>query len=209
GLLLVNGKIYFAFGAYGDLDPYHGWVFSYDAATLQRTAIKNLAPAGRGGIWQAGGGLSADSSGFVYTCTGNGEWDGVLNFGESCVKLHPQTLAVVDYFSPANYSALSASDEDLGSGRPLLIPRSHHMVTGGKQMLMYLLDTNNLGQVSVGDDNAVQAITPGGRIFSALAFWDNPANPYLYVWGSNNSLKRYRFLGDSFDPTPMSSTITS
>ena len=209
GLLLSNGEIYFGFGSYGDTDPYQGWVFGYDAATLQQSVIRNLTPAGRGGIWQAGGGLSADSDGFIYVCTGNGEWDGVLNFGESCVKLDPaHGLAVADYFSPVNYSALSASDEDLGSGRPLLIPHSHYLVVGGKQSLLYLLDTNNLGQVSVGDDNIVQMLTPGGRIFSAFAYLDNPVNPYLYVLGSNNALKRYRFTGASFEPNPTSSTTT-
>ena len=31
---LANGNVYLAFGAYDDRDPYHGWVLSYNAATL-------------------------------------------------------------------------------------------------------------------------------------------------------------------------------
>ena len=35
--------------------PYHGWLFEYDAITLQQTAILNLTPAGLGaGLWQGG-----------------------------------------------------------------------------------------------------------------------------------------------------------
>src|SRR5205085_5199338 len=36
GLLLSNGAVYIAWGAYTDVGPYHGWVMAYDAATLQQ-----------------------------------------------------------------------------------------------------------------------------------------------------------------------------
>jgi hypothetical protein len=41
GLLLANGRVYVAFGGYADTDPYHGWIFAYDAHTLRRVAIFN------------------------------------------------------------------------------------------------------------------------------------------------------------------------
>lgn len=210
-LLLTNGKIYFGFASYSDIDPYHGWIFGYDAATLQRTAIQNLAPGGRAGVWQSGGGLSADGSGFIYLCTGNGTWDGVSNFGESCVKLDPsQGLAVVDYFTPYNYDPLNAADSDLGAGRALLIPGTNYLVTGGKQSLAYVLNRNNLGHISAGDTNVVQRLFSDGRIFSGMAYWNNPASPSLYIWSSSDSLKAYRLTGGSFDNSPAStSTVQS
>ena len=207
GLLLTNGKIYFGFASYSDLDPYHGWIFGYNASTLQQTAIQNLAPGGRGGVWQSGGGLSADANGFIYACTGNGTWDGVTNFGESCVKMDPsQGLAVTDYFTPYNYDPLNASDSDLGSGRPLLISGTNYLVTGGKQSLDYVLDRNNLGQISVGDTNVVQRLNADGRLFSGMAYWDNPTSPFLYLWGSNDKLKAYRLTGGLFDTIPASAS---
>src|SRR5206468_2757849 len=46
GLLLVNGRVYFGFGSHSDYEPFHGWIFGYDALTLQQIAIRNLTPDG-------------------------------------------------------------------------------------------------------------------------------------------------------------------
>src|SRR5205085_5566431 len=99
-LLLLNGGIYIAFGSHGDNRPYHGWVFRYDAASLQKTAIVNVTPAGWGGaIWQSGQGLAADDSGSIYFMTANG----TFNFntgGQDCsscfMKLGTPLLNVID-----------------------------------------------------------------------------------------------------------------
>lgn len=63
-----------AVGSYGDRDPYHGWVFGFDAGTLrQRPSILITTRFGdRGGIWMAGQGPAADAAGSVYLMTGNG-----------------------------------------------------------------------------------------------------------------------------------------
>ncbi|MGB6165224.1 MAG: hypothetical protein WBF75_22175 [Pseudonocardiaceae bacterium] len=73
-LLLANETIYVAFASYGDRDPYHGWVFGFDAATLaQRPNIFITTRfGGLGGIWMAGQGPAADTAGSVYLITGNG-----------------------------------------------------------------------------------------------------------------------------------------
>ena len=47
GLLLLNGVVYFGFSSHGDFQPYHGWIFGYDAHTLQRTLAFALTPNGR------------------------------------------------------------------------------------------------------------------------------------------------------------------
>jgi hypothetical protein len=55
---LLNGVVYFVFGSHGDVGLYHGWVFGYDARTLNQVAIFNTGPNGtKGGIWQTGGAL--------------------------------------------------------------------------------------------------------------------------------------------------------
>ena len=109
GLLLTNGNIYIGFGAHGDETPYHGWLFTYDAATLQQTGILCLAPDSQGnGLWQGGVGLAADANGYAYLETGNGPMDasvGGRDYGDSVVKIGTSSgpvsgLAILDYFSP-------------------------------------------------------------------------------------------------------------
>jgi hypothetical protein len=74
GLLLSGSTLYVAFASYGDAGPYHGWVFGFDALTLQqRPRIYNTSRFGeRGGIWMAGQGPASDQAGAVYCLTGNG-----------------------------------------------------------------------------------------------------------------------------------------
>ena len=61
GLLLLNGVLYIAFSANADNGPWHGWLFSYNEATLQQIDVFCLSPNGMGaGIWMSGAGLAAE-----------------------------------------------------------------------------------------------------------------------------------------------------
>src|SRR5262249_4108801 len=63
GLLLLNGVVYVAFGGNCEADPYHGWIFGYEAETLKSAGIfTTTANYKKGGIWQSGNGLAADDS---------------------------------------------------------------------------------------------------------------------------------------------------
>ena len=66
----------------------HGFITAVDLASFKVTTEWNATPTGKGsGIWMAGQGLCADDEGFLFSMTGNGDFDGVKNFGESFVKL--------------------------------------------------------------------------------------------------------------------------
>ena len=83
-LELYNGRIYIGVGSHGDNQPYHGWVLTYDASTLACNGAWCPTPnasEGEGGIWQGGGGLVIDSSGYIYFEIGNGAFDGVITNG--------------------------------------------------------------------------------------------------------------------------------
>ena len=45
-LTLAGGMLYVAYGSYADTDPYHGWIFGYNATnlTLQTNYIFNTTP---------------------------------------------------------------------------------------------------------------------------------------------------------------------
>jgi hypothetical protein len=167
GLTLANSNVYVACGSYDDVDPWHGWVISYDTATLTQQAVWCSTPNGGGGsFWNAGGGLAVDGSGNLYGVTSNGDYNGTSNFSMSAVKLS-SSLALVDWFTPSNYSTLSAGDIDLGSGQPMLIPGTSLLVWAAKDYNVYSVNTGCMGHL---------AGTVGGCT-APQVFLSNPSPP--------------------------------
>lgn len=217
GLLLLNGTVYLAFGSVGDIFPYHGWVMGYDAGSLGQVAIYNATPNGSAGaIWQAGMGLVSDSSGFIYLMTGNGSFNANSSgteYGDSFIKLSTSGgLSVSDYFTPWNQSALSQSDADLGSGGPVALPGSSLIVGMGKDNILRLVDTGNMGKFNATTNNDVQEFQPtfGINYTGGPIYWNSPNNgPVIYLWGSGDRLKAYKFTGALLQTTPVSqSSVT-
>ena len=210
------------------------------------SGVLNTSPnGGLGGIWQGGGKLSfeADGSAFYFE-TGNGPSNAgapVLNasgfpvdanYYESLVKAVPDAatsptnqnangwgIKVADYFIPYNQTALDGTDQDFGSGAPLVLPDSagipghpHLIVAAGKQGKIYVVDRDNLGKFNAVDDNVLNAVpdgtghkTPpvqlGGSVSTPSYF-----NGRLYwVSGFNSRALSYRINSDG-TLTIMSST---
>ncbi len=213
-LLLVNGNIYVGFGSHQDTEPYHGWLFAYSATTLQQTGILCFAPGGQGnGLWQGGVGLSADSTGNIYLETGNGPFDintGGTDYGDSVVKIGTSGngLTVLDYFSPSTQQADNLNDWDLGSSGPLLIPGTSLGVAGGKDGMLYIFNTGNLGGYNSGGDQIYQewqatfdcCSLPGGFWGGNYIFY----NSTLYAFGERDWLKTFTFNGSQFATTTSS-----
>jgi hypothetical protein len=153
GLLLADNTIYVAFGAQADAPPWQGWVFAYDATTLQPFDPYLVRPTGDGGgIWQAGNGLVGDDGGFVYFMTGNRSF---FDLGpapdderNSFVKLRRAGNALVSdgHFTPDNRETLlDPCDVDLGSAGPVLLPGTHRLAGAGKEGKLFLIDTASMG----------------------------------------------------------------
>jgi hypothetical protein len=195
-LTLVNGVVYVAFASHEDFRPYHGWVLAYSAANLQQLATYNTTPnSGDGGIWMSGQGLVADSNNNVYFLTGNsiqGTENAVGDYGESFLKLglSGNALMLLDYFKAHNYDALNSADVDLGSGGAVAIPGTPYIVGGGKQGLLYLVNTNDMGQLQPTTDRVVQEFQATNG-WCAPVFWNHQSAATLYVWGVNDSLKAF------------------
>ena len=158
GLLLANNTIYIGFGSHGDFPPWHGWIVAYNAADIQQqTAVFNTTPSAAGSsIWQGGRGLAADPDGHVYCSTGNGNYDGVMSWGETVLRLTP-TLDVADWFTPAEYAAWTDDDVDFGSNGPILVPGTNFVIAGGKAGLVALVDRTNMGHEGA-DTDALQEV---------------------------------------------------
>ncbi len=85
-----------------------GYCFAFDVATNTVTAMLAMTAGEGAGVWMAGQGPAADSKGFLYVLTGNGDFDGLTQWGESFLKLKymppsagsPAKLEVADHWTP-------------------------------------------------------------------------------------------------------------
>jgi len=202
-LALANGQVYIGYSSHCDKEPYHGFLFAYDARSLEQTAVFNTTPTGEeGSIWQSGQAPAVDDRGNLYVVTGNGSWDGIHNFGESFLKLDPQ-LHLLDWFTPTNHVYLDSVDADLNSSGATLVPRTHEVIDGGKQGVLYVVNTEHMGHL--GDEHAIEHFQATGTHLHSVVFWESAnAGRMLYMWGQRDHLRAYRFDGEKFDPATLS-----
>jgi outer membrane protein assembly factor BamB len=203
-LLLSSGTVYIGYASHCDKGPYHGFLFGYDAKSLQQIAVLNTAPTGEGAsIWHSGQAPAADAEGNVYVVTGNGSWDGKANFSESFLKLSP-TLKLLDWFTPTNHFDLDRGDADLNSSGATLIPGTHLVVGGGKSGMLYSLDSRNFGHL--GDEHAIQHFQATGSHLHSIVYWNSAKNgKLLYIWGQRDRERVYKFDGEKLNETPVMS----
>jgi hypothetical protein len=201
GLLLSDGVIYIAYSSHCDKKPYHGFVISYDAKSLERVAVFNTSPTGMAAsIWQSGQGPAADADGNIYFVTGNGSWDGAENFSESFMKLDAK-LKLLDWFTPTNHVALDSKDDDINSSGPMLVPGTDLVMDGGKGGVLYLVNAKHMGHL--GDENAVQGFPVSTSHIHSMAYWNSGANgPMIYMWGQKDQLRVYKFHNGKLETTP-------
>ena len=189
GLLLLNGVVYVAFASDNDEGSWHGWIFSYKAATLQQINVFCTSADGSGdGIWIGGAGLAAEVNnpakpyGRMFLATGNGSYlidpptvsgrpfSNPLNqYGMSVLDLDLTggVMTVEDAFTPFNEALLDGQDGDLGSGGPVLLPTQtlasgqilNPLVEIGKSGMIYILDRDNNTD---GSNNPATEYSPAG-----------------------------------------------
>lgn len=224
-LLEANGMIYLGWAGQA-----HGWVMAYNATTLAQTAVVNTTPNGTlGGVWQANGGLVADSQGNIYFSTGDGTFDastGGTDYGDSLVKMDAN-LNVLDYFTPMDQACrLLPNDLDLGSGGPMILPTqagtyADEIVQAGKggspcdlfgstyAVPIYLIDRDNMGKYDPSGDQDIETVA--GTVhgyWSSPAYWQGPSGQYIYYSGmttesgSGDYLKQYTLTNGVMSSTP-------
>jgi uncharacterized protein (TIGR03437 family) len=205
GLALANGLVYLCFGSRGDMDNWHGWLMSYNASTLKQTAFVNTSPDGYGAsIWHSGLAPAIDSSGNVYVATGNGDYDGSVNFGESVLKFSGTDLTLLDWYTPNTWAALNDADSDLGSSGIILIPSTNQMVTAGKSGDMFLIKSDSMGHLGPKNTSTVQNIQSSPSGTHDLALWNSPNGPVVYAQASGGGLSAFQISNGQLNATATS-----
>jgi len=220
---LAGGKLYFCYGSYQDVTPYHGWVIGFNPTNLAPlpASVFNVNPnTTQGALWMGGGGLVVDANTNLYFETANGTFDanaGGKDYGDSFVRLATTNgLTVADYFTPYNQASLASSDTDLGSGATILLPDSagsathpHLLVGAGKQGTLYLVNRDNMGHYNTGssDSQIVQYVNNaigGGGSFSTPAYFNN----HLYYAGKTDNVRAFTITNGFLGASPQSLSPT-
>jgi hypothetical protein len=201
GLLLSRGKVYIGYASHCDKEPYHGFLISYDAKSLQQTGVFNTSPAGHAAsVWQFGQAPAVDAQGNIYFVTGNGSWNGSSDFSESFLKLDPN-LKILDWFTPTDHAHLDSIDADLNCSGAVLVPGTGLVMDAGKQGVLYLVDSHHMGHL--GDAQAVQHFQATSSQLPSLVYWNSAkSGALIYMWGQTDRLRAYHFNGERLKEAP-------
>ena len=221
-LLLSNGTLFVAYGSNGcDLHSF-GWVMAYNPSNLQQLAVFNTAPTPNpnlqtgASLWMSGGGIAVDDAGYLYISTANGPYDGIMNWGDSVLKLQFQnnnSITVADYFSPFDQSTMAINDKDLGSGGVTLIPdqpglNPHLLVTSGKSGNIYLINRDGMGGYNPGNNpplndnsNIVQYLPAALKLFNSVPVYWSGNNQVYFAGRNGDPIKAFQLVNGAFFPS--------
>jgi hypothetical protein len=143
----------------GDAPPYQGKVVALDRGSgriehvfnslcSNRRKIINPSscPSQRSAIWGRAGAVVDPGTHRVYATTGNGPFNGRTDWGDSVVELAPAAGRLLRHFTPTDQQRLNATDADLGSTSPALLPaprggsKARYLLQGGKDAKLRLLN---------------------------------------------------------------------
>ncbi|MBV9771094.1 MAG: PQQ-binding-like beta-propeller repeat protein [Bryobacterales bacterium] len=209
GLMLANGNLYIAFGSHADAGNYHGWMFRYDASTLEQMAVFNSSPGGRqAAFWHSGRAPAIDGDGDVFAVTGNGDWDGTSNFGESVLHLAGADLSLLDWYTPEEWSSLNDQDEDVGATGAILIPGINFLLAGGKSGLLYLVNYDSMGHLGPDTTSTVQSVQVNSwGIFEMVLWNDASTGTFVYEFDTDGILKAFQIANNQINSTILSQFV--
>jgi hypothetical protein len=235
GLALANGVIYAAWASHCDHRPYHGWIMSFDASTLELLSWFNTTPGSPestsgswgGGIWMGGDAPAIDNDGNLYCSTGNGGTgqDTNVDYGEAVLRLSTSDeLSLTDLFIPFNQMTLDSRDDDLASGGVMLVPDQqteppHLLITAGKEGKVYLIDRDRMGgyRQGMGCDQSMPPVTCDAvvqvlpsRTIAGGGLQGTPAfyQNLIYFGGAGDFLKTFALTNGRLSTTAMSQSST-
>ena len=213
----VTNLIYIAFGSCT-----HGWILAYDKSSLvQKAVFEDTNGAEGGGFWASDGAPAIDdATGDLYVMSGTDAGDqdwinstSMVGYNDSFLRLDPNNLSVLDYFSPDDNYFLAQNDADLGSGADILVPGSssypHELVGGGKDGKVFVINRDSMGGYNNSSNNVLQTLQTGttqlNNIFSTPVYW----NGTIYLHDNADVLRAYAWNASASAGSQLSTTATS
>jgi len=204
-LNISGGSVLVTTGGYiGDAPPYQGHVVTISRSTGRITAVWNSLCSNRhalihppsscsasdSAIWGRAGAVVEPGTGRILVTTGNADFNGSTNWGDSVLELSANGRTLLHNWTPANQAQLNAGDGDLGSTSPAVLPTFHGFrlaVQGGKDGILRLLNLSRLNGTTGGAGRRLggelqRIATPGsGPVFTAPAVWKHHGRIYVFV----------------------------
>jgi len=213
----VTNWIYIAFGSCT-----HGWIFAYDKSSLEQEAVfEDTNGAQGGGFWASDGAPAIDdTTGDLYVMSGTDPGDqdwiystSMVGYNDSFLRLDPNSLSVLDYFSPDDNYYLAENDADLGAGADILVPGSssypHELVGGGKDGKFFVVNRDSMGGYNNSSNNVLQTVQTGvtqlDNIFSTPVYW----NGSIYLHDNADVLRAYAWNASASAGDQLSTSATS
>lgn len=152
-LLVADGKVYVPYGGLaGDCSAYRGSLVGLDLSAPETTPLTHFTvPTTRqGAIWQGGSGPVVEPGGDLLVGIGNGasgsdDPNGPYDFSDSVLKIDPQSMQMLDSYSPTVWREDNAADLDLGSQSPSVV--GDYVFIDGKRGTAYVLNRSHLGGI--------------------------------------------------------------
>ncbi len=191
-------------GYYGDAPSYQGHVVVIDLGSGRITHVWNSlcsdrhylidplssCPASDSAIWARAGAVVEPGSGRILVATGNGPFNGSTNWGDSLLELSADAAHLLHNWTPVNQRQLNASDTDVGSTGPAILPRTggyRLVVQGGQDGRLHLLNLSRLNGTRGGAGSRLggevsEVRSPGGgEVLTAPAVWSHRGAVYVFV----------------------------
>ena len=195
-LNFANGRVIATTGGYiGDQPPYQGHVAIVGASRGRLLHVWNSLCSNRrhlimpstcassdSAIWGRAGAVIVPGSGNLLVATGNGNWNGSTDWGDSVILLTPSATKLIGNYTPSNTAQLNATDKDLGSTSPVLLT-SNLIAQGGKDGKIRLISMKRIRGTAPHKGGELQTVsTPsGGEMFTAPAVWRTSAGVRMFA----------------------------
>jgi hypothetical protein len=200
-----NGHVIATTGGYiGDAPPYQGHVAIISTSGKLLHVWNSLCsdyhalidPASCRGsdsaIWGRAGAVVDPTNGQLLVATGNGPWNGSVNWGDATIRLDANATRILGNYTPANTAQLESSDTDIGSTSPIYLGGGL-IAQGGKDGRIRLLSQRRMSgtRPHKGGELSVVSTPSGTDLFTAPAVLHAKSGTWLFA-GDNGGTAAYR-----------------